>query len=67
MLELIGTKKFMGTGTPFLVEKRDFISGQFALELGCAVPQPCYLHSSPSYMTILFSNLKICSASLSPR
>lgn len=26
MLELIGTKKFMGTGTPFLVEKREISS-----------------------------------------
>lgn len=33
-------------------EKRDSISAQFPLELGCAVPQPYYLQSSPSYMTI---------------
>lgn len=26
MLELIGTKKFMGSGTPFLVEKREIPS-----------------------------------------
>lgn len=41
MLELIGTKKFMGTGPPFLEEKGEVhITAQFPLALGCAVPQP---------------------------
>lgn len=48
-------------------EKRDSISAHFPLELDCAVPQLYYLQSSPSYTTIPFPNLKIGSATLSPR
>lgn len=49
MLELIGTKKFVGTGPPFLEEKGENpITAPFPSELGCAVPQP---NLCPSWMT----------------
>lgn len=48
-------------------EKRDSISAQFPLELGCAVPQPYSLQSSPSYVTIPSPNPKTGLATPSPR